>query len=99
MVGFSRPLPSFVNAPLYPYSESVIASITPEALINALCCVFIGNFLWTLLEYMLHRFLFHIDELLPDHPMAILLHFLLHGIHHYVPMDRYTLYLMVNRMN
>lgn len=38
-----------------------------------------------LLEYGMHRFLFHIDEYLPDHPAALTLHFLLHGIHHYIP--------------
>ncbi|KAL5514214.1 hypothetical protein ACEPAG_2302 [Sanghuangporus baumii] len=90
-VGFTRPLPNFVNAPLYPYSANVLASVTPEAFAKAGVCVLIGNFIWTVLEYMMHRFLFHMDELLPDHPIAILLHFLLHGIHHYVPMDRLRL--------
>ncbi|KPI34314.1 uncharacterized protein AB675_8985, partial [Cyphellophora attinorum] len=48
-------------------------------------------FLWTLVEYLLHRFLFHVDEYMPDHPLALTAHFLLHGIHHYLPMDRYRL--------
>ena len=39
----------------------------------------------------MHRFLFHLDDFLPDHPYALTLHFLLHGIHHYVPMDRLRL--------
>ncbi|RVX72071.1 hypothetical protein B0A52_04669 [Exophiala mesophila] len=51
----------------------------------------LGLFLWTLVEYILHRFLFHVDKLMPDHPVALTLHFLLHGIHHYLPMDRYRL--------
>lgn len=51
----------------------------------------LGLFLWTLVEYILHRFLFHIDKYMPDHPIALTLHFLLHGIHHYLPMDRYRL--------
>ncbi|TPX34057.1 hypothetical protein SmJEL517_g03238 [Synchytrium microbalum] len=42
---------------------------------------------WSLIEYTLHRFLFHMDKLLPDHQAAFTLHFLLHGIHHYLPMD------------
>ncbi|CAK5272276.1 unnamed protein product [Mycena citricolor] len=54
-------------------------------------CFFLGNFIWTILEYVLHRFLFHLDDYLPDHPVAILLHFLLHGVHHYLPMDRLRL--------
>lgn len=51
----------------------------------------LGLFIWTLVEYLLHRFLFHIDKYLPDHPIALTLHFLLHGIHHYLPMDRLRL--------
>ncbi|KAI9288462.1 hypothetical protein BC943DRAFT_345620 [Umbelopsis sp. AD052] len=50
-----------------------------------------GVFVWTLLEYTLHRFLFHMDDNLPDHWLAFLLHFTLHGIHHYLPMDKYRL--------
>ncbi|KAL1963604.1 hypothetical protein VTN77DRAFT_8049 [Rasamsonia byssochlamydoides] len=50
-----------------------------------------GLFFWTLVEYALHRFLFHIDKWLPDNRVGISLHFLLHGIHHYLPMDRYRL--------
>jgi len=50
-----------------------------------------GLFMWTLVEYILHRFLFHIDKYLPDHPAALTLHFLLHGVHHYLPMDKYRL--------
>lgn len=51
----------------------------------------LGLFLWTLVEYLLHRFLFHVDKYMPDHPIFLTLHFLLHGIHHYLPMDRYRL--------
>ncbi|KAI9248754.1 hypothetical protein BY458DRAFT_464804 [Sporodiniella umbellata] len=50
-----------------------------------------GVLFWTLLEYTLHRFLFHVDDLLPEHPIAFLLHFTLHGIHHHMPMDRLRL--------
>jgi 4-hydroxysphinganine ceramide fatty acyl 2-hydroxylase len=50
-----------------------------------------GLFFWTLIEYVMHRFLFHIDTLLPDNRVGITLHFLLHGIHHYLPMDKYRL--------
>ncbi|EJD05404.1 fatty acid-2 hydroxylase [Fomitiporia mediterranea MF3/22] len=94
-LGFSRPLPNFVVAPLFPFSASVIASITPTALAATVTCFLAGNVIWTMLEYSLHRFLFHIDELLPDRPIAILLHFMLHGIHHYVPMDRLVAWIML----
>lgn len=51
----------------------------------------IGYCIWTLVEYLLHRFLFHLDSFLPDNSIALTTHFLLHGIHHYLPMDRYRL--------
>ncbi|ATY63916.1 inositolphosphorylceramide-B C-26 hydroxylase [Cordyceps militaris CM01] len=50
-----------------------------------------GCFLWTLIEYGMHRFLFHLDGYLPDNRVFITLHFLFHGIHHYLPMDKYRL--------
>lgn len=53
----------------------------------------LGLFIWTLVEYCLHRFLFHLDYYLPDHPVFLTLHFTLHGVHHYLPMDRYRLVL------
>jgi 4-hydroxysphinganine ceramide fatty acyl 2-hydroxylase len=68
---------------------------------NALLWLMVGLGVWTALEYSLHRFLFHIDKWLPDHPKALALHFLLHGVHHYLPMDRLrlvfppTLFIMV----
>lgn len=52
-----------------------------------------GMFLWTFVEYLIHRFLFHIDAFLPDHPAFLTLHFLLHGVHHYTPLDRMRLVL------
>ncbi|KAH7055466.1 hypothetical protein BKA57DRAFT_490167 [Linnemannia elongata] len=50
-----------------------------------------GMFVWTLAEYMIHRFLFHLDDLLPESNYSNIGHFLLHGIHHYLPMDRLRL--------
>ncbi|KAG1050368.1 hypothetical protein G6F43_007353 [Rhizopus delemar] len=50
-----------------------------------------GAFFWTLFEYTLHRFLFHLDDLLPDTPTALFWHFTLHGMHHHMPMDRLRL--------
>ena len=50
-----------------------------------------GLCFWTIVEYTLHRCLFHLDYYLPDNRVAITAHFLLHGIHHYLPMDRLRL--------
>lgn len=51
----------------------------------------IGLVHWTFIEYCVHRFVFHIDENLIDHPLAFSLHFVNHGMHHFLPMDRYRL--------
>ena len=51
----------------------------------------LGSCIWTFVEYGLHRGLFHVDYYLPDNRVGITAHFLLHGIHHYLPMDRYRL--------
>ncbi|KAL1538388.1 cytochrome P450 [Salvia divinorum] len=46
--------------------------------------VALGIFTWTLMEYSLHRFLFHIET---KSYWGNTLHYLLHGCHHKHPMD------------
>jgi len=76
----------FLTQPALPLS---LLKIVPQsAYIKTGVCFIIGNIIWTMLEYGMHRFLFHIDEKLPDKPVFLLLHFLTHGVHHYLPMDR-----------
>ena len=43
-----------------------------------------GLFIWTLTEYLLHRFIFHF---VPKAPWALRLHFIFHGVHHDYPSD------------
>ncbi|KAG6899338.1 hypothetical protein C0993_011126 [Termitomyces sp. T159_Od127] len=82
-------LPAFTAQPVLPWKAlSLIPTISYG---KTLACFFVGNLVWTLLEYLFHRFLFHIDYLLPDHPAFLTLHFLMHGVHHYLPMDRLRL--------
>ncbi|KAH8830000.1 oxidoreductase [Flagelloscypha sp. PMI_526] len=69
------PLPPFSSQPLLPLS--VLFDAPMESFMKTLACFFLGNLIWTLLEYTLHQFL--------------TLHFLLHGVHHYLPMDRLRL--------
>ena len=83
---FTGPLPNFFQNPALPLSY--LPNVPLESWARVLPCFFLGNLIWTLLEYLLHRFLFHVDEILPDRPIFLMLHFLLHGIHHYLPMDR-----------
>lgn len=58
--------------------------------------VFIALFLfglvhWTLVEYGIHRFVFHLDDHVPRHTIFYTIHFLMHGVHHLLPMDRLRL--------
>ncbi|RAL50214.1 hypothetical protein DM860_007888 [Cuscuta australis] len=46
--------------------------------------VALGIFIWTLIEYILHRFLFHIKT---KSYWANTFHYLIHGCHHKHPMD------------
>lgn len=50
-----------------------------------------GLLIWTLLEYILHRFVFHSEERIPDSRWWITSHFLIHGIHHAFPADNLRL--------
>ncbi|KAJ1978709.1 fatty acid alpha-hydroxylase [Dimargaris verticillata] len=76
--------------PLMAWYASAGYAIVQDLLVVGLYMAF-GLGLWTLIEYALHRFVFHIEALLPDHPLALCIHFTLHGVHHYLPMDRYRL--------
>jgi len=61
---------------------------SPDFSLLAVALIFFsGVFVWTLAEYGLHRGIFHFDEPLPDNKWALWLHFIIHGIHHTIPMD------------
>lgn len=49
-----------------------------------------GLFTWTFMEYILHRFVFHIDDYFPKLKR---LHYMLHGVHHDHPRDRERLFM------
>ena len=61
------------------------------SIIGCSLLVVLGVFAWTLLEYVFHRFLFHMEKALPSHQYAYAIHFLLPGVHHFLPMDRLRL--------
>ncbi|KAH9992271.1 fatty acid-2 hydroxylase [Russula vinacea] len=92
-----RSLLQFGGVPLAPFKVDpylplgYILSLPVDAYLKTGLSFVFGNFMWTLLEYGFHRFLFHVDFYLPDHPKFLMIHFLLHGIHHYMPMDKLRL--------
>ncbi|GJJ70992.1 4-hydroxysphinganine ceramide fatty acyl 2-hydroxylase [Entomortierella parvispora] len=72
----------------YNVNKSLEAGLTTD---QSATIFFGGMIFWTFAEYMIHRFLFHVDDMLPDSSAWLVAHFLLHGIHHYLPMDRLRL--------
>jgi sterol desaturase/sphingolipid hydroxylase (fatty acid hydroxylase superfamily) len=48
------------------------------------CLFVLGLFVWTLTEYLLHRFVFHFE---PTSEFGKRLHFMTHGVHHDYPSD------------
>lgn len=51
-------------------------------------CLSLGVIIWTFAEYCIHRFVFHLTEAsLPDYRFIRLCHFLMHSVHHMLPMD------------
>lgn len=67
---------------LAPEIESFLTNL--YSIFIVFTCLFLfGTFLWTLVEYVLHRYLFHITPP-EDSPFWITFHFFIHGQHHKV---------------
>jgi 4-hydroxysphinganine ceramide fatty acyl 2-hydroxylase len=47
---------------------------------------FLGIFVWTLFEYFMHRYMFHVYS---DVPGLSHMHYVIHGMHHVYPTDPY----------
>lgn len=88
-VWFAVPLfwiPVFLMIMKYGYD-----SMDEPSLISLTLGFILGLFIWTFGEYFLHRWVFHIDDHIIPGNLAFCTHFLIHGIHHAFPMDRYRL--------
>lgn len=64
---------------------TLVDHLTP----TVLGCLAFGVAIWSLLEYSLHRWVFHLDP--KENRFLHTFHFLLHGLHHKVPFDPYRL--------
>lgn len=58
---------------------------SPNGFLGILIAFLVGLFLWTLAEYLLHRFVFHFHA---KKPALQRVFFLLHGIHHTQPQSK-----------
>lgn len=54
------------------------------SVVNFILLFFLGLVLWTLFEYVMHRFVFHYN---PKTELGKKVHFLAHGVHHDYPRD------------
>jgi len=81
-VYFFVPLIIYVPVIVYLlYKAIFVASIDVGTFIILLVS---GLFVWTFIEYILHRFVFHF---VPKQKWALRLHFIFHGVHHDYPND------------
>jgi dihydroceramide fatty acyl 2-hydroxylase len=71
-------------------ARSFAVALGRHAVPRLACAAYLllGLLAWSVVEYALHRFVFHSQ---PSQPWAITLHFSLHGCHHKRPMDRLRL--------
>lgn len=78
------------TVPLYIFIPVIIYSLYRTITIDQLSFLLImgylalGLFIWTLTEYVLHRFVFH---WMPPGKFGERLHFIFHGVHHDYPSD------------
>jgi sterol desaturase/sphingolipid hydroxylase (fatty acid hydroxylase superfamily) len=77
-------VPIIVYLPFVVYCLAVSPSDGPLSTIGIVMEFVAGLFVWTLTEYLLHRFVFHYE---PTTVWGKRLHFLMHGVHHDYPQD------------
>ncbi len=80
-VHFSVPLVIYIPVIGFFIYKSILAGVQPLALAGYF---FLGLFLWTIAEYILHRWVFHY---IPKSQWGLRLHFIFHGVHHDYPRD------------
>lgn len=84
-------VPLFIFVPVIAACFYLSAARYPVSLPLFLLLFAGGLFVWTLTEYIMHRFVFHYEP--SGIPWAMRLHFIFHGVHHDYPSDRLRLVL------
>ncbi len=77
-------VPIILYAPVITYFLYRAANTPDLGLTSGALLFLFGVFVWTLTEYLLHRFVFHYE---PASSWGKRLHFLMHGVHHDYPND------------
>jgi sterol desaturase/sphingolipid hydroxylase (fatty acid hydroxylase superfamily) len=81
-------VPLFIYIPVIAYAFYAAFAIQHNDLFTFLSAFTCGLLVWTLTEYVLHRFVFHF---VPGSSWGKRLHFIFHGVHHDYPNDRLRL--------
>ena len=87
-VHWSAPLITFLPIISYFFYRGAVSNeLSILSFFGWMC---LGLFIWTLTEYLLHRFVFHYH---PSTEFGKKIHFIFHGVHHDYPCDRLRLVL------
>jgi 4-hydroxysphinganine ceramide fatty acyl 2-hydroxylase len=78
-------VPLYIFVPVIIFCTYKALFLTPIGLVTYLELFILGLFVWTFVEYIMHRFVFHYMP--PDKPWAMRMHFIFHGVHHDYPSD------------
>lgn len=77
-------VPLYIFVPVIIYSLYRSIAIDHLSFLAIIGFIVLGLFIWTLTEYVLHRFVFH---WMPPGKFGAKLHFIFHGVHHDYPSD------------
>lgn len=62
--------------------------ISIKSIIFAMISYMTGIMIWILSEYIVHRYIFHMSEILLKNKILRIIHFVVHGFHHLIPKDK-----------
>ncbi|MDB5156384.1 MAG: Fatty acid hydroxylase family protein [Mucilaginibacter sp.] len=77
-------VPVFIFVPVILVSTYLALFVKEIGVLAYFEFFFIGLFVWTFVEYIMHRFVFHY---VPKNKIGLRLHFIFHGVHHDYPSD------------
>jgi sterol desaturase/sphingolipid hydroxylase (fatty acid hydroxylase superfamily) len=80
-VHFSVPLYIYIPVIIFFIYRAFSSGISP---VHFIAYFIAGLFIWTITEYVLHRFVFHF---VPKSQWGLRIHFIFHGVHHDYPRD------------
>lgn len=80
--------PAVVYLPVVTFSIYMASQVSGLGALGIVWRVGVGYLMWTLLEYWLHRLVFHLPH---EGPITKKIYFYVHGVHHDYPYDHHRL--------